>query len=528
MQKFCNRNDSSSTKHILLDAYLPLIGEFVWHSLTSDSTIESVGRQHFELVTEAIDRWATNKPSTILEVGAYAHATGYYLQKKYDAEVTLFDLSPATLRLGSEMIDEGGLKVDLVAGDFHKLPFVDGYFDVVYVFAALHHAADYLQVVKELQRVLTPNGLLFLFQEPIKRDACFYKFRTNRSYKYTNFEKALAEDGLLTTVAEPHPGSRDEILFGMIENQEIPLQVFVDSLTTDCDPLEIAPSYKGKIGELGLCWLKWGNESPSPYVLSQRISDDFRKRLSKLRPALDWVALGLGFSLPDENEIENLSGCIAKSIMALPSDSDSQEYHLQAACLFGGVLKFVGQKRRGATCHGTERINRNKYLAQYPVEFGIKMTFPETVRSVLNQSKSCIPRLDSSNEAELRDIFPENDWSFELQNNGFFALTLINEIGEINLPTAGEILFVLRINFLLPGVNEKTPYCFRLSNHSKEFYWQVFQEEAILYRETLGGNIQQKNTVWAKIEALENFPKPICNGVVKIYYAGVFPLRDKA
>jgi len=561
MRKSCNQDNSNSAKLKWLDAYLPLIGEFVWHSLTSDSTIEAVSKQHFEFVSETIDRWTTKKPSTILEVGAYAHATGYALQKKYDAEVTLFDLSAATLRLGNKMVGGKGVKVDLVSGDFHTLPFVDGYFDVVYLFAALHHAANYQQVVKELQRVLAPNGLLCLFQEPIKREACFYKFRTNRVHNFTNFEKSLAAEGLLTTVAEPSPGSRDEILFGMIENQEIPLQQLVDSFTSDCVPLEIQTYYKKQMGELGNLWLTWGKAplsssglshkiagylrrllkgkigepgslcfkkgaSPtSSSGLSHKIADDLRARLNKIRPALDMTALGLGFRLPDDKEIKALSNRIAEKIQALPNDSESKEYSCQVASLFGGVLKFIGQKQLCPTTpHKDQKIVRNKYLAEYPVEAGVRMALPDTVRSVLNQSISCIPKLEGSNKTELRRIFPETDWSLELQDNGFFALSLINTIGEIILPIAEEILFVLRINFMLPKEN-KAPYCFRLSNSSKEFTWQVFQEEAILYREILEGSIKQNNVVQAKVEVLGDLPEPNGVGLVKIYYAGAFPLK---
>jgi hypothetical protein len=41
---------------------------------------------------------------------------------------------------------------------------------------------------------------------------------------FTKFERALNDLGVIRTFAEPYPGSRPETLFGMIENQMIPLR----------------------------------------------------------------------------------------------------------------------------------------------------------------------------------------------------------------------------------------------------------------------------------------------------------------
>ncbi|MBI5251202.1 MAG: class I SAM-dependent methyltransferase, partial [Desulfomonile tiedjei] len=508
-----------------LEMYIPLVGEFAWHSLTNDTTIDSISSDHFQRVIACIDRWSEKSPETILEIGAYAHSTGHLLQRKYDAEVTLFDLSAATLRLGSSRLGERNSQVELVAGDFHHLPFSSKYFDVVYVFAALHHARDYQQVIREIERVLAPNGLLLVFQEPFKRGACLYKFHTNRPDKFTPFEKALEAEGVITTVSEPSPGSRDEILFGMIENQKIPLQDFLNTLSESCDPLEIIPHYGGKVGEVGKQWLEWGRERRSATDLSQQMQVDFNHRLNRVRPSFDRIAKGLGFNLPDEKELSDLFTSLARDIIALPADHEGREYQVQAAQVFGGVLTFVGRKRGSEAAIASGGSGPAKYLARYPVESGVRIAFPNDSAKLLRQERSCLPLLETESASAVQAIFPPPAWTFTKQENGFHALTLRQRSGEIILPKVGKpLLLVLRINFVLPPP-PANPYCLKIVHAAKEFSYPVFQEEAILFREIIG-DVGDGQLVRVSIEGLQEFSEPSPDGLVKVYYAGAFPLRD--
>ncbi len=114
---------------------LPLIGETAWHSVTLDPSIAEVSKAHFEtLVTDLGNHDALRQGLKVLEVAAYAHITGYILAERFKADVTLFDVSSSTLRLGRSLAFEHGFPTALVrrvAGDFHELPFDTGEFDVV-------------------------------------------------------------------------------------------------------------------------------------------------------------------------------------------------------------------------------------------------------------------------------------------------------------------------------------------------------------------------------------------------------------
>jgi SAM-dependent methyltransferase len=55
--------------------------------------------------------------------------------------------------------------ISAVAGDFERLPFVDGSFDKAICLNALHHVPDMAAAVREVFRVLSPNGVA-VFSEP--------------------------------------------------------------------------------------------------------------------------------------------------------------------------------------------------------------------------------------------------------------------------------------------------------------------------------------------------------------------------
>ena len=81
----------------------------------------------------------------VLEVASYAHTTGYRLQQELGCEVTLFDISGKALQLGRRTAAAADLVAcpQLVAGDFHALPFEANSFDMVYISSAMHHTWEY-------------------------------------------------------------------------------------------------------------------------------------------------------------------------------------------------------------------------------------------------------------------------------------------------------------------------------------------------------------------------------------------------
>src|SRR5262245_26707130 len=285
----------------LIETYRPLIGECAWHSVTLDPTLRTVSESHYKHIVNSLQHYGRlpgYRTIKILEVASYGHTTGYRLQQEWDCEVTLFDISAQALELGQQLAEADGIaaKPRLVAGDFHTLPFETGSFDLVYISSALHHTWEYAQVVSELQRVLAPGGLLLLLNEPCHRQCCFYGFRTNRPSNFTTFESVLDRLGIIRTFAEPYLGSRPETLFGMIENQLIPLRRLLDLLNSNTKIVELVLDPEHYMGDLERSWLKRRDKGPEH--LSSVIESSLAVRRDEAMHYFDEVAKGMKFHLP--------------------------------------------------------------------------------------------------------------------------------------------------------------------------------------------------------------------------------------
>jgi demethylmenaquinone methyltransferase/2-methoxy-6-polyprenyl-1,4-benzoquinol methylase len=75
-------------------------------------------------------------------------------------EVIGLDFSQNMLNVGIEKVKELGLKqVKLIHGNAMELPFPDNSFDYVTIGFGLRNVPDYLQVLKEMHRVVRPGGI---------------------------------------------------------------------------------------------------------------------------------------------------------------------------------------------------------------------------------------------------------------------------------------------------------------------------------------------------------------------------------
>ncbi|WHZ01544.1 demethylmenaquinone methyltransferase [Neobacillus sp. YX16] len=75
-------------------------------------------------------------------------------------EVTGLDFSQNMLNVGVEKVKRLGLKqVNLIHGNAMELPFPDNSFHYVTIGFGLRNVPDYLQVLKEMNRVLKPGGI---------------------------------------------------------------------------------------------------------------------------------------------------------------------------------------------------------------------------------------------------------------------------------------------------------------------------------------------------------------------------------
>lgn len=110
---------------------------------------------HYSLIKELEGR----SFKTLLDVGC---GNGIFLSmvlNKFDVEVSGIDISPGMIEKSKELLDS---RADLKVGDSEHLPWNDGSFDVVTCSASFHHYPNPELVLKEMRRVLRPDGILMI------------------------------------------------------------------------------------------------------------------------------------------------------------------------------------------------------------------------------------------------------------------------------------------------------------------------------------------------------------------------------
>ena len=110
--------------------------------------------------------------TSVLDLGCGYGATARYLAANYGCRVTGTNISEKELELARARSREAGLDSLLTFeyGDFHRLPYPDDSYDVVWSQEAFLHAADKNAVLSECRRVLKPDGALIFTDILVRRD----------------------------------------------------------------------------------------------------------------------------------------------------------------------------------------------------------------------------------------------------------------------------------------------------------------------------------------------------------------------
>lgn len=127
------------------------------------------GHEHFGHGQEIKDELAKRFPQTakrILDVGTGFGSNLIFLKHLYGKPTLVWSIDPSqdTLVNAERLLKEKGLSegVTLLKGNAEKMPFDDGFFDLITSVMVLHHTVDVPASFREMYRVLEKGGTLII------------------------------------------------------------------------------------------------------------------------------------------------------------------------------------------------------------------------------------------------------------------------------------------------------------------------------------------------------------------------------
>lgn len=144
----------------------------------------------------------------IIDLGCGAGGTAIVLARAFaGAEVVGIDLSEPLLTIAEQSAQSANLDSRIIfeKADVQRTPFVDNLFDVVINLNMVHLVEDPIRMLNEIERILKPDGFLFIadlrrswlgiFEKEIK--ASLTLFEARNLFQQTNLRKGVFTSDLL-------------------------------------------------------------------------------------------------------------------------------------------------------------------------------------------------------------------------------------------------------------------------------------------------------------------------------------------
>lgn len=126
--------------------------------LTKETNRPPGGRR---TVFEIINRSCINKESKVLEIGTSTGFTAIELSRLINCEVTAIDINETSLQEAERRVLQEGLSnISFKKVDVNKLPFEDGYFDLIIIGNVLSLMSNKENAFNECRRVCKKTGFL--------------------------------------------------------------------------------------------------------------------------------------------------------------------------------------------------------------------------------------------------------------------------------------------------------------------------------------------------------------------------------
>ncbi len=153
--------------------------------------------------TFEFDKWRDKK---VLEIGAGVGIDAIEYAK-YGAKVYATDMTDTAVAfIADNFMDAGVEAKEIRKADANQLPYEDNFFDLVYCFGVIHHNPEPKEIIREIHRVLKPNGKVYMML--YHKDSLLYYFSIIylRGIVKGGFSEGLTEEQLLSRYSEGKEG----------------------------------------------------------------------------------------------------------------------------------------------------------------------------------------------------------------------------------------------------------------------------------------------------------------------------------
>ena len=141
--------------------------------------LERMNRSHETMAVWGVSHFDVAEDDLILDIGCGGGRNIERFAAEIESgKVVGIDYSDVSveksIKLNREAIDEG--KVEVIQGSVSEMPFDDGTFDIVTGFETIYFWPDFINDLKEVNRVLKKDGLVFFCNEAVYREGEMEKY----------------------------------------------------------------------------------------------------------------------------------------------------------------------------------------------------------------------------------------------------------------------------------------------------------------------------------------------------------------
>lgn len=289
-----------------------------------------------------------------------------------------------------------------------------------------------------MARITRAGGLIWLENEPVGRAACLYLYNCNRPESYTRYEQALADAELLRLVSSPFHGTRPEEMFAMVENDRIPLDLFLTELQAACslDYLHLDTSTTCQAFEKRLAAISERHPNDAAVRLVPVIAEAFERARRD-----DWVVDAIGMREPTRCEIHTVAQRFADAYRAVQATRDKVARQRAEARLYGAALQAKLRRAEDGKAESNEVFRRQPKAVN-----GCWLDTEGRSGAAFIGMRAQLPDVHApANEAHVQALFGPLGWATVTEQFGAISLTNLGDSARVPAPDAARAILLMRL-----------------------------------------------------------------------------------